>query len=43
MSEKEKMLKGLLYLAVLDDELLSERNRAKDLCFDFNNFKHADE
>ena len=43
MSEKEKMLKGLLYLADLDDELLSERNRAKDLCFEFNNLKPSDE
>ena len=43
MSEKEKMLNGLLYLADLDPELLEDRNRAKDLCFEFNNLKPSDE
>ena len=43
MSEKEKMLNGLLYLADLDPVLLEDRNRAKDLCFEFNNLKPSDE
>lgn len=31
MTEKEKMLKQLMYDANYDKELLKERNRAKDL------------
>ena len=33
MTEKEKMLKQLMYDANYDKELLKERNRAKDLCY----------
>lgn len=36
MMEKEKMLRGMLYLADDDPQLLSERMRAKDLCFALN-------
>ena len=36
MTEKEKMLRGMLYLADDDPQLLSERMRAKDLCFALN-------
>ena len=36
MTEKEKMLRGMLYLADDDPQLLSERMRAKDLCFSLN-------
>lgn len=32
VTEKEKMLQGLLYYADADPELLAERARAKDLC-----------
>ncbi len=37
MTEKEKMLVGVLYDANQDEELEAERMRCKDLCFDFNN------
>lgn len=37
MTEKEKMLAGVLYDANHDEELEAERMRCKDLCFDFNN------
>ena len=33
MTEKEKMLKNLMYDANYDIELLNDRNRAKDLCY----------
>lgn len=36
MTEKEKMLKGKLYRAY-DEELTSERRRAKELTFEYNN------
>ena len=39
MTEKEKMLKNLIYDANYDIELLNDRNKAKDLCFEFNNTK----
>ena len=42
MTEKEKMLKNLMYDANYDIELLNDRNRAKDLCFEFNNTKPSD-
>lgn len=35
------MLKGELYLA-FDEELLNERNKAKELLFDFNNVRPSD-
>lgn len=35
LSEKEKMIRGELYKA-FDEELLHERQRAKELCFRFN-------
>lgn len=38
MTEKEKMLKQMLYDANYDEALLKERAVAKDLCFEFNNF-----
>ena len=37
MTEKEKMIKGMLYNANYDKELLEERNKCKDLCFKYNN------
>lgn len=42
MTEKEKMLKNLMYDANYDIELLNDRNKAKDLCFEFNNLKPSE-
>ena len=42
MTEKEKMLKHLLYDANYDKELLNERTRAKDLCYDYNHLRPSD-
>lgn len=42
MTEKEKMLKGLLYNAI-GEELQADRLRAKDLCFRFNALLPSDE
>ncbi len=42
MTEKEKMLQGLLYYADADPELLAERARAKDLCRQFNQLLPSD-
>lgn len=36
MTEKQKMLAGLLYFSE-EDELLKERREAKQLCFALNN------
>lgn len=36
MTEKEKTRLGLLYDANYDEELLAERRRCKELCFQFN-------
>ena len=36
MKEKEKARQGLLYDANYDEELLAERRRCKELCFQFN-------
>lgn len=38
MTEKEKARQGLLYDANYDEELLAERRRCKELCFQFNQF-----
>ena len=43
MTEKEKMLKQMLYDANYDKPLLAERTRAKELCFDYNNLRPSDE
>lgn len=43
MTEKEKMLKGLLYDANYDKDLLAERLKAKDLCFKYNTTLPSDE
>lgn len=42
MTEKEKMLKEMLYNANYDNALLKERNTAKDLCFKFNQLMPSD-
>ena len=43
MTEKEKMLKGLLYDANYDKDLLADRLKAKDLCFKYNTTLPSDE
>ena len=43
MTEKEKMLTQRLYDANYDEELLRERNRAKDLCHRYNQLLPSDE
>lgn len=42
MSEKDKMLAGEIYNANYDEELIKERNKAKDKCFEYNNMKPSD-
>ena len=39
MTEKEKMLAGEIYNANYDEELIKERTRVQDLCFEYNNLK----
>ena len=36
MTEKEKMLAGILYDANYDEALLQERTACKELCYDYN-------
>lgn len=36
MTEREKMQQGLLYDANYNEELLAERMRCKDMCFEYN-------
>lgn len=36
MTEKEKMLAGMVYEAVLDEDLKEDRLKCKDLCFAVN-------
>jgi len=43
MTEKEKMLKQMLYDANYDKSLLEERARAKDLCYEYNPTRPSDE
>ena len=43
MTEKENMLKGLLYDANYNKELLADRLKAKDLCFKYNTTLPSDE
>ena len=42
MTEKEKMLSGLLYDANYDPSLIAERLKAKELCFGFNSLRPSD-
>lgn len=42
MTEKEKMLAGEVYNANYDEELIKERQIAKDKCFEYNNIKPSD-
>lgn len=42
MTEKEKMVKGLIYDANYDEELSRERNKAKEIFYDYNMLKPLD-
>ena len=42
MTEKEKMQKQMLYDANYDEELINDRKKAKDLCYDFNMLRPSD-
>lgn len=42
MSEKDKMLAGILYDANNDKELIKDRCKAKDICFEYNNLRPSD-
>ncbi len=39
MTEKEKMLAGEIYDANYNEDLMKERLKAKDMCFDYNNLR----
>jgi Acetyltransferase (isoleucine patch superfamily) len=39
MTEKEKMYAGVLYDANYDQEILADRTRAKELCYDYNHLR----
>lgn len=42
LTEKEKMLAGEIYDANYNEDLVSERLYAKDLCYEYNNCKPSD-
>jgi len=42
MTEKEKMQGQMLYDANNDDELIQERTKAKDLCYEYNSLRPSD-
>ncbi|POY34966.1 maltose acetyltransferase [Solitalea longa] len=42
MTEKDKMLKGLLYNANQDEDLINERIVCKELCEEYNKTKYSD-
>lgn len=42
MTEKEKAAAGYLYDANYDKDLLNERTRCKDLCYEFNSLKPSE-
>lgn len=42
MTEKEKMQKQMIYNANRDADLLNERSKAKDLCYEFNQLRYSD-
>lgn len=43
MTEKEKMLAHKMYDANYDEEILAERTKAKELCYDYNQLRPSDE
>ena len=42
LTEKEKMARQMLYDANYDETLIEERNRAKDLCYEYNQLRPSD-
>lgn len=42
MTEKEKMLQGMIYDANYDEQLIAERQECKELCYDYNNLRPKD-
>lgn len=42
MTEKEKMLKQMMYDANYDKELLEERTKAKELCYEYNQLRPSE-
>ena len=42
MTEKEKMLKHMLYDANYDKDLMAERTKAKSICYEFNRLHPSD-
>lgn len=42
MTEKDKMLAGELYDANYNEDLMEERIKAKDLCYEYNNLKPSE-
>ncbi len=42
MTEKEKMLLGEIYNANYDEELIQERNKTQDLCYEYNKLKPSE-
>ena len=42
MTEREKMQNGFLYDANYNEEIVKEREEAKDLCFEYNQLKPSD-
>ena len=43
MTEKDKMLRQLMYDANYDQQLIAERQQAKELCYDYNHLRPSDE
>ena len=43
MTEKERMQKQMLYDANYDKDLLAERTKAKELCYQYNQLHPSDE
>ena len=43
MTEKEKMQRQMLYNANYDKDLLNDRSKAKDLCYQYNQLRPSDE
>lgn len=43
MTEKEKMLSGMVYDAAYDPALIAERLRCKELCYDYNALRPKEE
>ncbi len=42
MTEKKKMLEGMIYDANNDSQLIAERTECKELCYDYNNLRPKD-